>query len=316
MPAPNRPTANGAAAAPARSPVQRQRPGPAPPPAAGSILSRIQPMSAFVNDYVKMGVYGDSATGKTTFWSTFPGPILVILTSGGMKPGELKSIVTPENLDKVSGFAPATGKEYHDLLAAAKADGRYATVVADHGSGLQDLLLHDILGKDIPVQKLWGLADQKQWGQVSFQFKEIMRSLLNFDANVVITAHQRVFKNEGNDSAEILKPFVAGALSPSTVNWLNGAVDYLGHTYRRQITRDIDQTVGVGPQAKTMSVRVKVPGEFEFCMRTGIHDIYATKFRLPKGYPLPAVIRNPTYDKIRAIIRGEDPGETQEELEP
>src|SRR5262245_12287987 len=46
-------------------------------------------------------VYGQSGTGKTTFAATFPGRTLWLLCSGGHKPGELRSIDTPENRRRI-----------------------------------------------------------------------------------------------------------------------------------------------------------------------------------------------------------------------
>jgi hypothetical protein len=55
---------------------------------------------------------------------------------------------------------------------------------------------------------------------------------------------------------------------------------------------------------KTTQIRVKTR-EVEYCLRTGPHPVYCTKFRLPKGNPLPESIVDPDYDKIMTIIRGQ-----------
>ena len=54
----------------------------------------------FSEDTLNLSVYGVSGTGKTTFWSTFPGPIRVFLFSGIANPGELKSIAL-EDREKI-----------------------------------------------------------------------------------------------------------------------------------------------------------------------------------------------------------------------
>ena len=44
----------------------------------------------------------------------------------------------------------------------------------------------------------------------------------------------------------------------------------------------------------------------EYCLRTEPHDVYMTKFRRPGGKDLPEVIVNPTYDKVKALIDGDE----------
>jgi hypothetical protein len=170
------------------------------------------------SDGIKINLYGRSGTGKTTLWSTFPAPILALICSGGQQPGELKSIATPENKKRIKQLVI---QEPHDIqdavdLLIAKPD-LFKTVVLDHASGLQDLILKGLLGLDaIPVQYSWGLATQQQWGAVGIQVKESLRALLNLPHNVVIVAQERDFNTDG-DSSLGLTPYVASALMPSVV---------------------------------------------------------------------------------------------------
>jgi hypothetical protein len=57
---------------------------------------------------------------------------------------------------------------------------------------------------------------------------------------------------------------------------------------------------------KPVVTRVKEKG-VEFALRTGKHEVYYTKFRLPLGNVLPDAVVDPTYTKIMALIKGKQP---------
>ncbi len=60
--------------------------------------------------------------------------------------------------------------------------------------------------------------------------------------------------------------------------------------------------VGQGAQSKT--IETEVPGKgVEYCTRVGPNSVYTTKFRVPKGTPLPEVLVDADYTKLMALIR-------------
>lgn len=280
-----------------------------PEPMTG-VLSRIKPIGFDEDEGIKIMIYGRSGTGKTTLWSTFPSPILVAICSGGIKPGELRSIDTAENRKRISQVVIQSSGEIQEVIAHAHQTGKYKTIVLDHVSGLQDLILKEIMGLDeIPMVKYraagkgesWGLVSQQQYGQCSAQMREHLRDLLNLDGNVVIVGQERTDKNE-NDS-ELLLPNVGVAVQPGVALWLNPAVDYIGQTLIRRKEVIKERTQGVGKQARVVKVKV-LTNEVIYCLRTGPDSVYTTKFRKPLGRTLPDYIMNPTYEKIYDIIRG------------
>lgn len=249
---------------------------------------------------IKVNVYGPSATGKTTFWATFPGKILVLICSGGKNPGELLSINTPTYNKKIDKWHIHTPEDYDQAIEYLQDNPDiYQTAVLDHATGLQDLCLKEILGlDDIPEQKTWGLATQQEYGQMALQMKERLKRLLSLKQNIVVVAQERAFNTD--DESSLLMPYVASALSPSVVGWLNPAVDYICETFKRRPI--VVKELSIGGK----KVKQKVPGDkIEYCMRVGPDDVYMTKFRVPKerAHTLPSVIVDPDYDKIMKIIK-------------
>lgn len=277
--------------------IEQQRGGKQPrkPKAGAGILDRLGPMPEF-DSGIKMAVYGESGTGKTSLWSTFPKPICVAITSGiGM--GELRSVKNVPGIEAVELIAEA---ELPDLVAMVRSSGKYATFVTDHITSLSDLVLKKILNlEEVPVQLAWGTATQSQWGEVGLRMKTLLRDVLSLECNVVLVAQERTFNAEEGLS-EVLSPYVNCALSPSVVGWLGPAVDYLVETFLRKQTAE--QVIEVsGRQVKTKTETGKV----EYCLRTGPNPVYKTKFRLPRGTPLPDVIVDPSYAKIKKLIDGQ-----------
>ena len=191
-----------------------------------------------------------------------------------------------------------------EIVEHVKTAGTFKTLVVDHVSGLQDLVLKEILGLDeLPAQKSWGMASRENYGTCTLQCKELIRALLNLSGNVVLIAHERSF-GDGTES-DLIAPTIGAAVAPSLAGWLNGAVDYVCQTFIRQKEVVKKVTTGQGKLQKTVEIREKVKG-VEYCLRTGPDAVYTTKFRLPRTETdrVPDAIADPNYTKLIKAIRG------------
>lgn len=261
-----------------------------------SVIDRIEPIG-FDSDGIKISLYGRSGSGKTTLWSTFPKPILAVIVSGGAKSGELRSI-GKEHRKGIKQIKLKSSDELGEVVEYAQDNG-IATLVLDHATGLQDMILKELLGiEELPVQKSWGMASRQEYGQCAMQMKERLRSLIDLDCNVVIIAQEREFNtdNEGGEDS-LLMPYVSSALTPSVVGWLNPACDYICQTFIRGKT--VTKKTKIGKKVVTRQVRVR---GVDYCLRTAPDPVFVTKFRLPKGVKLPDVIVDPGFDKLNNLI--------------
>lgn len=246
---------------------------------------------------IKITVYGRGKTGKTRFASTFPKPALIIGTEDGTR-----SVATTPDLHFVQIYDV---HEYEELVEGIPDKG-FKTVILDTAGGLQDFIIKDILGlDDIPIQRSWGMADQKTWGVIGAQVKERLHSLLKLSdhhgLNAVIIAHERGFRDE-SEGSELL-PSVGPAVSPTVANWLNGACDYICETFIREETYSVVKKMA----GKKKEVKLtKKTGKKQYCLRTGVHHIFMTGFRVPDGINVPDSIINPNYEKIVQLIAGEE----------
>jgi hypothetical protein len=254
-------------------------------------------------DGITLLLYGASGTGKTSVWATFPGPIRVYLCSGGSKPGELKSVDSPEYRKKIKPKVIESMASICDHLEADK--GKFATTVLDHASGLAGLALKEYLRlDDIPAVKKWGMANQKDWGNINEKVIEILRPMLNFPGNVVFVAQEKVFKGKEGDevvTSDILKPMTGPAMTPGVLEWLFPAVDFVLQTSKIPKFSEVKVQTVEGELPTVMRQREK---GVRYIVRTEDHDIFQTKFRIPKGRPRPEYIEDCDYSKLMAVIEG------------
>ena len=257
----------------------------------GGIEDRILAVSDMQTKGIKMAIYGGSGSGKTRFACTATKDLLIIGAEDGTS-----SVRTDEG---VFFFPLYDTSDLSEILDHCRTSLQYKTVVLDTGTMLQELLLKEILGlEELPVQKSWGMASQKQYGQRALKCKLFLKEFLDLTdvgINAIVICQESNY-NEFVES-EIVAPSIGSALSKSVAEWLHPACDYVGQMFRRRKT--IKKRVKVGE--KVMETEVKT-NEIEFCFRTGIHETYATKFRLPRGQVLPEVIIDPTWDKITELI--------------
>lgn len=275
----------------------------------GGVWDDVVPLSdLFAEDSgIKIMLYGESGSGKTTLWATFPAPILSVVYSSSQEPGELRSVNTPENRERIFQKIAKSSDDLVTLCADAVKRG-FKTVVVDHVTGFQDKVLEEILGRPLPEQKGWGLATQQDYGQCTLQCKAKLRALLDLPINAVIIGQER--QNEKPEDSELIQPKAGVATTPSLAGWLNSSVDYIANTFVRPKTRQRTVEVVKGkPTTITEAVLAKDGRTpmVEYGLRVSPNAACMTKFRVPKGANLPPVILDPSYEKIMAVIRGEDP---------
>lgn len=268
------------------------------PKKGGSVLDRITGIEFDESDGLSMLVYGASGTGKTTFAGTFPGMILWIVVSGGNKPGELRSLNTPAMRKKIKKVELESSDDLRALIEHQKQSGEFTTLVTDHVSGLQDLIMSEILGKPVAAQKSWGDATQQQYGKCSMIMKDILRDYLGLSCNRVLVGQERSF--EAKEDNELITPNIGVAVSPSVAGWIYPAVDYVVQTFKKQKTEKVKIKIGGGKEIEEEQTTKGV----DYCLRTGPHSIYTTKFRIPKGQELPEYITDPSHKDIINLING------------
>lgn len=259
------------------------------PVSKGGVLDRIIPVNQVKDRGNSFVIYGKSATGKTTAWSSWPKPILAVISSGG---DETKSIRKIEGVHVVDINEEA---ELAELVEYQKREEKYKTFVLDHASSYQGLIFKKVVGRDVPVQMEWGSASQQQWGEIGLGMKERLQSIISLHCETVIVCQEREFAVE-EEVSEFIQPYVSMDLSPSVNKWLGPAVEYAIQSFIRLHKR----TELIKKGTTTLEKEVQ---SIQYCARVGPHPVYYTKFRKPKEKVLPDIVVDPTYSKLMELVK-------------
>jgi hypothetical protein len=229
--------------------------------------------------------YGRSGTGKTTFASTFPKPLLLL---------DIREKGT-DSISNVPNVEIAHIGKWEDFEAVywylSKGGHKFKTVVVDQITQLQDLGIIKAMkddGKE-PEEAI----SKRNWGQAAGLMKTWLlnyRDLMDAGIHVVFLAHDRATTTDDDSGVDQIDPTVGARIMPSVASFLNGAVKVIGNTFIRE-------TFSLQNKRKVRQV--------EFAMRIGPHSIYTTKTRSPVGISSPDIIVNPSFDKLVAVLQGE-----------
>lgn len=230
--------------------------------------------------------YGRSGTGKTTLGGTFPKPILLL--DFNEKGTDSVSDVKGLKVLRINDWDEFV-EVYEDLRDT---DHGFKSVIIDALPGVQRAAISE--AKRIARKKDSDQSSQRDMGEATRLMNVVLhdyRDLKELGINVAMNAHDRVRESD-TDDGDAIAPEVGPNLMPGISKALMGAVDVIGVTFIR-----------VEKEKKKLGVATK--RNVDYCLRVGPHEVYNTKIRVPKGKPIPELIVDPTYDKIKAVIKGE-----------
>lgn len=239
-------------------------------------------------------IYGKTNTGKTRISSTFPKPLLLLDVRE-------KGTDSISNVKGVSVGHIDEWKQLEDVYWYLK-DGNheYKTVVIDQLTQLEKLALAQ--AKKDNRKEEDDHTSKRDFGAASGLLTTWIlnyRDLIDTGMNVVFLAHDRLTGGTEDENAPDegqIDPSVGPRMMPSVASFLGGSVKLIGNTFIRE-TFSIKQQPGSKLKKKVRLV--------EYCMRLGPHAYYATKTRTPVGIAAPAVLVDPDYDKLMAVMAGD-----------
>lgn len=228
-------------------------------------------------------VYGRSGTGKTTFSSTFPKPLLLL---------DVREKGT-DSVANVPGIDVAHIEKWQDFIDVywylSRGNHKYKTVVVDQVTQLQDLAILQAMKDDGKAET--DAISKRTWGQAAGLMKTWIlnfRDLIDQNMHVVFLAHDRATAGD-EDAEDQIDPTVGARVMPSVASFLYGAVKVIGNSF-------VKEAFAIENKRKVRSV--------QYAMRIGPHSVYVTKTRSPVGITAPEVIVNPTFQKVMSIMNG------------
>lgn len=185
-------------------------------------LNDLQP-----NNQIKVLIYGDSGTGKTTASTTFPGPIYIADFDGKVSsaasylkannPEKLKEIeydtFTPSPDIKITHFHQFLTKLDSHTTLGKSGKFPYKTYVIDSLSLFNEAMMQEVMRQNPKISRVDSSVPSLQdYGIFNVRFKEILSKILALPCNVVVTAHADSQKDEMTGVVSVV-PMLSGKLA-------------------------------------------------------------------------------------------------------
>ncbi len=234
-------------------------------------------------------IYGKSGTGKTTFFSTYPGPRLLIdCNEGGIESlrGTDTDTISCGSFEEVDTV----------ITALEKQDFAYDSIALDTVSNIQQMCVSMYAKKY--KKKDFSIKD---WNIISQLMKDILYRFLDLPCISVLIAQERVFepRETESNSAITIYPYRSAALQPALESAMTAAVD---------IVLRADAFVNNRSHVTEDSTGRRVPKElkttcFRIQLRSDEYNI--AKVRSARDAHVPFYQMDPSFNKLHFIITGE-----------
>lgn len=265
------------------------------PAKTGGIEDRIQKVQD-IERTASYAIYGRAGSGKTTFASSFPKPLLLL----DIKDRGTDSIIDVKGVDVIEIEDLDDIEDIYYMLRENKQ--KYKTVVFDTVTEMQKIVMkHVVMSKSKNKRKVdedrigdWGTMARKDWGEVAGIMNKWITDFRDLNMEVVFLAQERT-KGTGDedDDDNQITPEVGPAVMPSIATTLNAAVNVIGNTF-------------IAMKKKTIVKGAKKTQKEEpvYRLRIGPNPIYATKFRKPKSAEMPPYLEDAVFEDIQDLKKG------------
>lgn len=291
--------------------ITRQKPNDQKRTETGSVLDEAIEIGDIRDVPIKMVIYGQNRTGKTTLACLFPKPLLLI----SFEPTKSGGAMSVKKYPGVKFLHLSSSEKAMRLVDELKGRNPFKSVVIDSATSFQDVILKEILDLPaVPEQLNWGTVSQDEYRQRSEKCRECLRPFINLECHTIITAKERDHNANKEDRQrkilrrESLESFFAADLGGATAGWLHDACDYIGRLYLDKEVKIVKTKVKFQGKVKIKEEEVET-GRTVRRLRTMYHPNYAAGFRSadPESVPewIEAVTPQQMYDRVMAAIRGE-----------
>lgn len=248
-----------------------------------SIVNQIKPIAEIVSPESYL-FYGRSGTGKTTLACSAPKPLLLV----DINDKGTDSVIDVKGVD---GVQCKTWEHLEEIYWFLQKGTKYKTVVLDTVTQMQNFGIAKVKveikgSSEAPMTR-------PMWGELSGQMKNLLLMYRELPLILIMIAQDRteaVEETEGDVYMDELDPCVGPAVMPSIASLINPAVKVLGQCYIKEVR---------------VQKEGKIIRKIGWRLRIGPHPYYITKVRSIKSIKIPHHIKNPTYEKIKSVLKGE-----------
>lgn len=250
--------------------------------------------------YVKLWIYGEPFSGKTTFANAFPKP-LMLNTDGNIKFVDAPYISLRDTVETEGRLTKTVHgwETLKDAVTELEKGSNFETVVLDLAEGAYELNRSYIYEK-----RGWEHESDdsfKAWDIVRKEYYDLMRRLTNLAMNVILISHEdatRDLTKRGGDKVSMIKPNIQDKVAKVVA----GMVDLVGRVVVRDgehlLTFKTDEFVFGGGRLKIDAD--EIPLDYTaFCELIGLD-----------GETVAETVTVKTVTGGNEIVNGEHAGET------
>lgn len=162
--------------------------------------------------HLKVLVWGEAFSGKTTFAATFPRPFFFDLDN------KMTSLAGRDIEYETYSGARGYRKFRTDLPKIAERDD-IDTLVVDSLSSMHSFLLDEIMMMSEGTKS--GLPEIKHYSLQIIQIRKFLYEFVKYKKHIVLTAHEQIFQDEVTKEVFIL-PLIVGRKMPNRLgNWFD-----------------------------------------------------------------------------------------------
>jgi len=156
---------------------------------------------------LKIGIYGNFATGKTHFALTAPEPIYVIDTEMGASPlayqftGKYIKVLDVAEKDGSKSF-----RKFEKAIDLIEKQEKIGTIVIDSVSDLWDYCQEYAKVNIFKIKPQDRLAQQWDWGIINKLYLSLILRLIKLDCNLIVTAREQEIYAGAGQPTNMVKP--------------------------------------------------------------------------------------------------------------
>lgn len=298
------------------------------------VLSYGTPVEELFDNIVHMLLYGRNGVGKTTLACEWveQGP-LALISLEPTKTGGARSVLRKKGVEQFTYRKFVEKNPHHPFAKPVSAtnqiawladvgekltsDTRFATVVIDSGSSLDEIVLAKICGwTEALLMNRFKKVSNDQYTERSEQMRYILRPFLNLDKNVILICNEKDHNFQDQEAARrVVVPreaqlgsFFAAAMGGGTTKWVQDGCDYVCQLYMGEGQEEVKKFQGLGKNRREV-MKLVPTGEYIRRLRLKYHPNFSARIRGDDPENIPDFVDAKTstemYQTFMQIVKGE-----------